>query len=220
MHDPKLRGEFEAKWEELLIAIFERQKAAVMSKIGAKLRKKEEDINAIWDYERWNEEVAKDFLGLTWETIKAWAEKLAAALGITLNEEVMRIYVENNVRIAAENLNMSTYEQVDEALRSDDVLGALESVFALALGVRTTRFASGRVTSLSNYGAYSAGRQGGAMMKRWIVTSKNPRDTHMAMDGETVGIREKFSNGLRWPGDSMGGAEENANCQCVLEYLR
>ncbi len=157
---------------------------------------------------------------MTWETIRAWAEKLAAAMGITLNEEVMRIYVENNVRIAAENLNMSTYEQVEEALRSDDVLGALESVFELALGVRTTRFASGRVTSLSNYGAYTAGRQGGAMMKRWIVTSKNPRDTHMSMDGETVGIRQKFSNGLRWPGDSLGMADETVNCRCVLEYVR
>ncbi len=229
MYDPKLRGVFEAKWEALLINIFERQKKVVMSKVGATLtppspkgrgRKEGEDINLIWDYERWNEEVAKDFTKLTWETIRAWAEKLAAALGITLNEEVMRIYVENNVRIAAENLNMSTYEQVDEALRSNDVLAALESVFALALGARTIRFASGRVTSLSNYGAYSAGRQGGAMMKRWIVTSKNPRDTHMSMDGETVGIREKFSNGLRWPGDSLGMADETVNCRCVLEYLR
>ncbi|HBF40819.1 MAG TPA: phage portal protein [Anaerolineaceae bacterium] len=244
MYDPKLRGVFEAKWEALLINIFERQKKAVMSKVGGKMaphtpslpltpalsrrergiqgeeQKEGEDINLIWDYERWNEEVAKDFTKLTWETIRAWAEKLAAALGITLNEEVMRIYVENNVRIAAENLNMSTYEQVDEALRSNDVLAALESVFALALGVRTIRFASGRVTSLSNYGAYSAGRQGGAMMKRWIVTSKNPRETHMSMDGETVGIREKFSNGLRWPGDSLGMADETVNCRCVLEYLR
>ncbi len=220
MHDPKLRGEFEAKWTELLIGIFERQKVSVMSKVGAKLRKKEEDINAIWDYERWNEEVAKDFLGLTWETIKAWAEKLAAALGITLNLEVMRIYVENNTRIAAEYLNESTFDQVEQALQADDSLGAIEKVFELAIGVRAGSFAIGRVTSLSNYGAYSAARQGGARMKRWIVTSNNPRHSHMLLDGETVGIREKFSNGLRWPGDSMGGAEENANCMCVLEYLR
>ena len=50
------------------------------------------------------------------------------------------------------------------------------------------------------------------------VNSSNPRDEHLAMAGETVGIRERFSNGMRWPGDPAGGAENNANCQCSVEF--
>lgn len=220
-HDPKMRAKFEVEWQALLTGVFERQKTTVMAKLGAAAKaRKEADINAIWDYERWNDEVSKDFSELTWETIKAWAEKLAAALGIEVNYEIMRIYVENNARIAAGYMNDSTFDQIDEALRAENPLEAVEKVFALALGVRVVQLALGRVTSLSNYGAYSAARQGGVKTKTWIVTSKNPRHTHMLLDGEKVGIRGKFSNGLRWPGDHLGGAEENANCRCMLDYGR
>jgi hypothetical protein len=35
-----------------------------------------------------------------------------------------------------------------------------------------------------------------------------------------VGIGELFSNGMRWPGDPAGGAENNANCNCSCEFGR
>ena len=38
------------------------------------------------------------------------------------------------------------------------------------------------------------------------------------MNGETVRIDEVFSNGLRWPGDPVGGADNNAECHCRAEY--
>ena len=38
------------------------------------------------------------------------------------------------------------------------------------------------------------------------------------MNGETVGIRERFSNGADWPGDSrVLGASDVANCHCEVE---
>jgi HK97 family phage portal protein len=218
-HDPKLRSQFETKWQELLISTFERQKTTVLARLGAqKARVKSDDINAIWNYDRWNEELTKDFTTLSWETVKAWAEKVAAILDITVNYEVMKYYIENNARIAAEYLNDSTVDQLEEALNDEDPISAVEEIFLLAAGVRAIAFAVGRVTGLSNFGTYSASRQGGKTKKTWVVKSKNPRDSHKSMNGETVGIRERFSNGLRWPGDYRGGAEENANCQCELEY--
>jgi len=50
------------------------------------------------------------------------------------------------------------------------------------------------------------------------VNSSNPRPDHAALNGTTVGIRDKFPNGLRWPGDPQGGAEQNANCQCTVRF--
>ena len=37
--------------------------------------------------------------------------------------------------------------------------------------------------------------------KTWRTHSGNPRPSHKAMDGMTIGIREKFPTGQRWPGD-------------------
>jgi hypothetical protein len=53
--------------------------------------------------------------------------------------------------------------------------------------------------------------------KTWVVTSSNPRPSHDAIDGETVGMDEVFGNGLAYPGDqSTGDPGETANCSCVM----
>lgn len=68
-----------------------------------------------------------------------------------------------------------------------------------------------------SWGRLEAGRQNGAATKTWVTTSSNPRAEHAAINGETVGIDDEFSNGLRWPGDSASGdPAEVANCQCEV----
>lgn len=68
-----------------------------------------------------------------------------------------------------------------------------------------------------SWGRLEAGRQNGAVTKTWVTTSSNPRAEHAAMNGETVGLDDEFSNGLRWPGDSASGdPAEVANCKCEV----
>lgn len=68
-----------------------------------------------------------------------------------------------------------------------------------------------------SWGRLEAGRQNGAVTKTWVTTSSNPRAEHAAINGETVGIDDEFSNGLRWPGDSASGdPAEVANCKCEV----
>lgn len=68
-----------------------------------------------------------------------------------------------------------------------------------------------------SWGRLEAGRQNGAVTKTWVTTSSNPRAEHAAMNGETVGLDDEFSNGLRWPGDSASGdPAEVANCRCEV----
>lgn len=56
--------------------------------------------------------------------------------------------------------------------------------------------------------------------KVWVATKDNrTRDSHWAMDGESTGIDDVFSNGLRYPGDPNGSASETANCRCTM-FLR
>ena len=77
-------------------------------------------------------------------------------------------------------------------------------------------------TTSSSFGAHDAAKASGLGQKTWVHTGSgnSSRPEHEALDGETVGIDELFSNGLRYPGDPSGGAEDNAQCHCRIEYSR
>jgi len=75
-------------------------------------------------------------------------------------------------------------------------------------------------TTAANFRIRQRARQRGLRSKTWIVNSGNPRPEHAAMNGETVGIDEPFSNGMMWPGDPAGGGDNNADCQCSLAFGR
>jgi hypothetical protein len=212
--EPGLREIYDEQWRKLLIRTFERQRAAILPQVKA------EDINTIWDADRWNTEVTQDFSGLSENTALAWAQSLGKRLGVAITAAELAKFTQESARIAAENLNERTREQIESALADEDPKKAVQSVFELLLAVTVNKFAIGRVTSLSSYGAYKAAVKGRITTKTWVVNSTNPRDSHASMNGETVGLFERFSNGMRWPGDYEGSAEETVNCACSLRYNR
>jgi len=58
------------------------------------------------------------------------------------------------------------------------------------------------------------------MKKQWLATGdERTRDSHVSMNGETVGLKEKFSNGLFYPKDPNGAPEETIQCRCVAVYI-
>lgn len=74
------------------------------------------------------------------------------------------------------------------------------------------------VTTLET-GHYDMMRSAGATSKTWRHRpQKNPRKNHIAMDGETVPIDGRFSNGLRYPCDPDGPADETIKCRCYVTY--
>ena len=132
----------------------------------------------------------------------------------------MEAWIAENARIGAENVNAATQAQIEEALGAEDPLDALRNVFEVALSARAAEIAMSRTTTLANFGTLNAARQGGLKTKTWHVTSANPRPSHARMGGATVGIRELFSNGMMWPGDPRGGADEVAGCTCSVTFGR
>jgi SPP1 gp7 family putative phage head morphogenesis protein len=56
--------------------------------------------------------------------------------------------------------------------------------------------------------------------KGWLATlDGRTRDSHAVMDGEEVELDEKFSNGLRFPGDPNGRPAEVYNCRCRMVHV-
>lgn len=80
-------------------------------------------------------------------------------------------------------------------------------------------------TALST-GQFDMMKSAGATTKTWHHRpQRNPRDgtngkvDHVSMEGETVGIDQRFSNGLRFPRDPEDGrAEQLINCRCYITY--
>ena len=213
------------RWQELLVRYFGRQAKVILTRIQAELL----SIESAWDdEERWNRELADDLLPLYTLTAEAWATWVAERYGIeTLaSDDRMQGWLRERARIAAESINATTREQVGGVL-----LGALTAglavaairdevahVFEVAQSARAAEAATAGVTGAANFGAIEAAKAGGLRTKTWRVNSSNPRDHHAALNGVTVGLTDRFPNGMLWPGDPVGGADNNANCQCSVVF--
>lgn len=68
---------------------------------------------------------------------------------------------------------------------------------------------------------HEAEEMGIKVKKRWMaVLDDRTRDSHRDLDGETVDVDEKFSNGLMHPGDpSTNDFAEICNCRCTMVYV-
>ena len=84
--------------------------------------------------------------------------------------------------------------------------------------MRITRTEAHRIQCKATADAQHKAKEKGAdVVKQWdsILDSKT-RESHVEMDGEVAELDEPFSNGLEYPGDPKGSAEEVINCRCAL----
>lgn len=193
---------------------FDRQKAAILSVLGARATA---DIADIFDRGRWDGELAADLFGLAIDTAEAFGFVVAEALGAAEPDlELMVNYLDTNARFAAENINATTEDELAVALLEEDRSEAVKTLFAGTVAGRAHQIAQTRVTNVAAFASKDTARQAGRTNKVWIVTSSNSR--HPSLDGESVPIESPFSNGLAWPGDSTGSPDETAGCTCFLGF--
>lgn len=66
-------------------------------------------------------------------------------------------------------------------------------------------------------GTFMTYKKAGVKKKEWLtVLDGRERKSHHDIHGEIKDIDEPFSNGLMYPGDESGPAEEVINCRCAL----
>ncbi len=89
---------------------------------------------------------------------------------------------------------------------------------------RAKRIAQTEGTRVQSQARYNTLKDGAAMginvRRRWSTRMVNSRETHIALNGKTVGMDENFvttaGNVLRYPGDPTAPAAEVVNCHCVV----
>jgi hypothetical protein len=196
---------------------FKRQQDAIVGRVPEKAKA---TITQLWDGKRWDSELHDDIYRLNVATATVWAKHIADQLDIELDEDRMLPWLEENSRIAAEEINATTRDGLLQALKDDAPRAAALAMFALAIDVRAPEIAASKTATASGFGSFQGAEQAGLRAKMWHVNSQNPREYHAQMDGEEVPLDERFSNGQLWPGDPSQGAAEVANCKCSITFSR
>ncbi len=197
---------------------FARQGQAVRSRLG----QKQADW---WDHERWDRELADDLYQLAVTVSQRVASSTLDSIGVSpdrYDTDRTLAFLRKMAERVAGQVNLTTFSQIEAALADDeDPAAAVAHVFDVAEESRAEQSAVSAVTAVAGFATIEAARQtrGDRARKQWRVNSGNPRASHAAMDGETVGIDDVFSNGLPWPGSIDGTADETAGCQCSLVII-
>lgn len=208
---------YTTKTEQVLTAFLDRQKNAVLSALGAT------DHDDWWDTDRWDSELAGDLLALAVSTSTEVAQTTLETVGFDPDEyDVDRTlpFLAAVAESRAGMINATTQERVKEAVDSeDDEAPTPADVFEDRKDADVGSSATALVTTFSSFAVAEVGHQFApdTATKTWAIRSKRPRITHALMNGETVPISEKFSNGMDWPGDPVGGADEVSGCECEIE---
>ena len=210
---------------DTLTKVFKRQRNSVLPKIGAKAA-------SWWDFRRWNKELADDLEPIISEIVSAHGEQMANVLGSTFEAAAVVNYIRKIAEVRAKQINDRTYskilEAVERALESEDEdadpheaaaheFDVREGFDAAVLGLNMAKWASGWATEETARQAQNQGIKRN-VRKQW-VTGPKARPSHAALDGETVGIDERFSNGADWPGDDTLSPDESCGCNCSTRVI-
>ena len=156
-------------------------------------------------------------IAIEWATRNA-ARKVAQISATT--EEGIRRVITEGLTPGPDGFRMTT-DQIAKLLKERfGITDDLEHVF----GDRHYRIARTELGMAMNYGHDQGARQAAAeydlvMDKGWSTSlDDRVRDSHAALHGEVVPMDQPFSNGLMYPGDPSGSAEEVVMCRCVLYH--
>lgn len=223
-----------------LHGFFAKVKAVVLNKLGANVKsfglhkaRDEKDTKTITDLKNF-EKLIKEYVG---EVDKALMDAFKEGFSDTLTtftfgdpNEMAAKFLEEYATDKVTGIMETTLDQISSVL--NDGFKAEKPIGEISKDV-SDKFAeidTGRAHTIARtetLTAVSAGReakrQGFAkefpdqkLMKMWVSAQDDRvRDSHAELDGTSVGADEEFANGLKYPRDPSGPAEEVINCRCT-----
>lgn len=199
-----------------------RQAAAVLSRLGAKVKQPD-----WWDQKRWDNELTADLFGVAAQVATDVGKGVAQQLGYTADdydEGRTLAFLKAVAESRAGMINAATRDAIAQALDDADnpdveTEVTPTSIFDELIGSRGAAAGLTLATTFASFGTAEAAYQigGDKAQKTWVLgPAKNPRPEHAAINGETVPVSQNFSNGAAWPGDPSLGADGVANCTCSI----
>lgn len=201
--------------EELADALkkfFQRQAKSILPKIGA-------DADW-WNEDRWNSELADDLEPLIDKIADAHGIKTSEVLKTEYAVEITRAYLRKLTEGRAKAINTSTLRKLEAAIEEEtepaEVFEKRESdsgTFGQSLATAVASWATIEAVHQAESQGYTR-----KVEKEW-ETGPNSRPSHAAMNGQRVGIDDRFSNGAFWPGDDNLSPDESCGCNCSTNVI-
>lgn len=219
------------KFTQVYQKLIERQSRVVLSAMGASPTTYSQDgTPSWWNKERWDRELTEDLEKVAAESVTSKAHEVLRAIEAPeedFDPDQTVNYIHAMCEGRAVNANQRTLEllmEAEEKYEEDERSEQIDKVFSTGYerGERAGRAMACAVLGFALMETMRQSRDRGRdvsnVTKTWVVTSGNPRPSHAAMNGETVGWDDKFSNGADYPGDSKAlDVADVANCQCECE---
>ena len=159
--------------------------------------------------DRWDKELSDDLYSVAYPAVGTLGLVFASGLSSGFDHEQTSGYVRAYSDSVAGHINDQTERLLADGGDVEEVLGP----------ERAATLGSERANWVSNWAPQEVVHQAGtgSFTKTWNTTSANPRPSHAAINGETVPYDEPFGNGLLYPGDPNGEADETAGCACIMD---
>lgn len=137
--------------------------------------------------------------------------KISQGLYTRLGEDVTVLKKKITAQVSRGIATGMSYQQVAQQLAGYTNIGFNNAV-------RIARTEGHRIQCQSGMDAcYKAKEKGADVLKQWdAYLDSRTRESHAKLHGEVRELDERFSNGLRYPGDPTGRAAEVINCRCAL----
>lgn len=147
----------------------------------------------------------------------------AAAVKAILTDSKVSGGLYNRLGVDVAKLKKTITQEISRGIASSlpysDIARNIGNVSGAPLSRASTiaRTEGHRIQQTSTRDAQQTAKANGAdVVKQWdAALDGKTRDSHRRVDGEIRELDEKFSNGLMFPGDPDGGAEEVVNCRCA-----
>lgn len=137
--------------------------------------------------------------------------KISQGLYSRLGEDVALLKKKITAQVSRGIATGMSYQQVARGLANYTNIGYNNAI-------RIARTEGHRIQVQGTMDAcYKAKKKGADVVKQWDSTlDGRTRESHAQVDGEIRELDKRFSNGLMFPGDPSGRAEEVINCRCAL----
>lgn len=203
--------------EKKLAEFFRTQGAAIAAKWPAPKSRK--GLADVFNLARWNRALAPVIHGIALAVSTVAGRSVLAGLGLSADDydqDRTVAWLAEHAAGVASGINGVTRYAIRDALAAGSTADEVRDLFEAFASGRAPQIARTEVTAATGFGTREAGHQSDLDLTKTWVTGSNPRKTHARMDGQTVGMNDLFSNGARWPGDSILDDKERSGCNCSM----
>lgn len=152
------------------------------------------------------------------------AMKLIGTGGFRMNANV-ESWLDFKAQVFLRQINETTFKKLKNTFAEsfannetrDDLIARLKNTYGDISKGRANVIARTETHGIVQEGTIQGYKQAEMPIKIWVaVIDSETRDWHATMDGEEVPLNSYFSNGLKYPGDPAGDADEVINCRCTI----